>query len=200
MSILKRKLSGARSFRPSDTNIGQPRRGIAATLHTPQSQLSTKFSKPGFGFGVKDVLTSTPEQRKQYVQEYRQYQQQLKKQKEYAQELKNLQGATQQTEQAYRKLRGVEQRKLKSIDELRKAQEDVAKYTQELQQTISQVKQQQAQQKSRSSSRGSSRRIYTPQGSSLFVSSVNIPSSSKMSRRPTSRYTIGSRSLFSRFK
>ena len=120
-----------RSFRPigSESKLvsttGMNIRQSVASRHTPQSQLHTQFTSPGYGFSIKDVLATSPQERRQFAVKMVEYNRELQKQKDLAKAITNL-------DQSYKSLQQIERKKVKSIEELNRTIEDTKKANQKL--------------------------------------------------------------------
>lgn len=120
-----------RSFRPigSESKLvsttGMNIRQSIAARHTPQSQLHTQFTSPGYGFSIKDVLATSPQERRQFAVKMVEYNRELQKQKDLAKAITNL-------DQSYKSLQQIERKKVKSIEELNRTIEDTKKANQKL--------------------------------------------------------------------
>ena len=129
-----------KSFRPfgSESRLVK-QMGLNRVRHSSQSAINKQFSQPGTGFSMKDIITTTPQQRQEYGREMRKYQQELSRQTSYTTQLARLSSATIDTEAAYKSLKAVENRKISSIDDLKQATLDSQKYSLELQNLIKKV-------------------------------------------------------------
>lgn len=120
-----------RSFRPigSESKLvsttGMNIRQSIAARHTPQSQLHTQFTSPGYGFSIKDVLATSPQERRQFAVKMVEYNRELQKQKDLAKAITNM-------DQSYKSLQQIERKKVKSIEELNRTIEDTKKANQKL--------------------------------------------------------------------
>lgn len=120
-----------RSFRPigSESKLvsttGMNIRQSIAARHTPQSQLHTQFTSPGYGFTIKDVLATSPQERRQFAVKMVEYNRELQKQKDLAKAITNM-------DQSYKSLQQIERKKVKSIEELNRTIEDTKKANQKL--------------------------------------------------------------------
>ena len=152
--------SQRRSFRPigSESKLvsttGMNVRQSIAARHTPQSQLHTQFTSPGYGFSIKDVLATSPQERRQFAVKMVEYNRELQKQKDLAKAITNL-------DQSYKSLQQIERKKVKSIEELNRTIEDTKKANQKLEEQYKAVeeavkREKELQAQSMSVSRGSS--------------------------------------------
>lgn len=156
-----------RSFRPigSESKLvsttGMNIRQSIAARHTPQSQLHTQFTSPGYGFSIKDVLATSPQERRQFAVKMVEYNRELQKQKDLAKAITNL-------DQSYKSLQQIERKKVKSIEELNRTIEDTKKANQKLEEQYKAVeeavkREKELQAQSMSVSRGSSsNKCYAP--------------------------------------
>ena len=157
-----------RSFRPigSESRLvsttGMNIRQSVAARHTPQSQLHTQFTSPGYGFSIKDVLATSPQERRQFAVKMVEYNRELQKQKDLAKAITNL-------DQSYKSLQQIERKKVKSIEELNRTIEDTKKANQKLEEQYKAVekavkneKSLEAQSMSVSSGSSGSGRCYAP--------------------------------------
>ncbi|MDD4487659.1 MAG: hypothetical protein PHD34_03195 [Methanothrix soehngenii] len=157
-----------RSFRPigSESRLvsttGMNIRQSIAARHTPQSQLHTQFTSPGYGFSIKDVLATSPQERRQFAVKMVEYNRELQKQKELAKAITNL-------DQSYKSLQQIERKKVKSIEELNRTIEETKKANQKLEEqykaveaAVKREKELQDQSMSVSSGSSGSGRSYAP--------------------------------------
>jgi hypothetical protein len=157
-----------RSFRPigSESKLvsttGMNIRQSIAARHTPQSQLHTQFTSPGYGFSIKDVLATSPQERRQFAVKMVEYNRELQKQKDLAKAITNM-------DQSYKSLQQIERKKVKSIEELNRTIDDTKKANQKLEEqykaveeAVKREKELQAQSMSGSSGSSGSGRSYAP--------------------------------------
>lgn len=123
--------SPRRTFRPVGTEsslvtkTGMDMKSTLAAKHTPQSELSAHFTSPGYGFSLKDVLGTSPQERRQFAVRMVEYNKELQKQKELADAIMSL-------DQSYQNLQIIERQKVRSIEELNRTIEDTRRANEKL--------------------------------------------------------------------
>jgi vacuolar-type H+-ATPase subunit I/STV1 len=120
--------SKTRSFRPIGAESAfVSKAGLSSSMsrHTPQSQMSQHFSRPGFGFSTKDILTTTPAARQEFARKMVDYQKEMARQRQLAESISQL-------DKSYADLKLVEQQKIRSVEDLNRAIRETKKHNQKL--------------------------------------------------------------------